>query len=182
MLQHFEHLACENLNEFIYGVSKKPVTLKNGMVIGGGMIYPELNFTMPTMLITKETMPEVLRQYKEIIEGACKRAKELYLQGFVAEVELLPPTTYNPQWGIDIVKTVKEVVNDYEQKYGLKTGIRITPVDIREDLKSPICGTAAIGTPSWRHSRAARKPVRICWPLSPSAARMCMMRRICTVK
>lgn len=61
MLQHFEHLACENLNEFIYGVSKKPVTLKNGMVIGGGMIYPELNFTMPTMLITKETMPEVLR-------------------------------------------------------------------------------------------------------------------------
>jgi methanol--5-hydroxybenzimidazolylcobamide Co-methyltransferase len=137
MLQHYDHLAYENLNEFIYGVSKKPVTLKNGMVIGGGLIYPELNFTMPTMLITKETMPDVLKQYKEIIEGACKRAKELYLPGFVAEIELLPPTTYNPQWGIDIVKTVKEVVNDYEQKSGLKVGIRITPVDIREDLKSP---------------------------------------------
>jgi len=136
-IQKYDRLAYENLNEFVFGQSKKPVTLKNGMVIGGGQIYPELNFTMPTMLITQESMPEVLRQYKEIVEGACKRAVELYSQGFVAEVELLPPTTYHPEWGIDIIKTVKEVLNNYEQKHGLKSAIRLTPVDIREDKKSP---------------------------------------------
>src|SRR5450830_1388225 len=136
-IQKYDRLAYENLNEFVFGQSKKPVTLKNGMVIGGGQIYPELNFTMHTMLITQESMPEVLRQYKEIVEGACKRAVELYSQGFVAEVELLPPTTYHPEWGIDIIKTVKEVLNNYEQKHGLKSAIRLTPVDIREDKKSP---------------------------------------------
>lgn len=132
----YNELAYKNLDEFIYGSSKYPITCKNGLIIGGGQILPELNFTLPQMLITNETMPEVLSQYKSIIEDACKRAKELYSQGFVVEVELLPPTTYNPDWGIEIVKTVREVMFDYEAKHGLKSAMRITPVDIREDRES----------------------------------------------
>lgn len=134
--KQFDKLAYENLNDFIYGSSIYPVKCKNGLVIGGGMIYPELNFTLPPMSITQETMPEVLRQYKSIIEDACKRARELYSPGFVVEVELLPPTTYNPEWGIEIIKTVRDVMYDYEQKYGLKSALRATPVDIREDRES----------------------------------------------
>jgi 2-deoxy-D-gluconate 3-dehydrogenase len=88
------------------------------------------------MLITEETMPEVIRQYREIITGACERAKELYLPSFVAEIELLPPTTYNPQWGIEITKNVREIMWEFEQKHGIKSALRITPVDIREDKKS----------------------------------------------
>lgn len=133
----FDKLAYENVNDFIYGVSEKPVVCKNGLTIGGGTIYPELNFTLPTMLITKDTMPEVIKEYKAIIEDACKRAKELYVPGFVAEIELLPPTTYNPQWGIEITKAVRDIMYDYEVKHGLKSAMRITPVDIREDRKSP---------------------------------------------
>ena len=132
----FHHLAYNSLDEFIYGSSKYPVTCKNGLVIGGGQIMPELNFTLPQMLITSETMPEVLSQYKSMIEDACKRAKELYAPGFVVEIELLPPTTYHPEWGIDITKTVREVMFDYEAKHGLKSVLRITPVDIREDRES----------------------------------------------
>ena len=124
--KQFDKLAYENLNDFIYGSSIYPVKCKNGLVIGGGMIYPELNFTLPPMSITQETMPEVLRQYKSIIEDACKRARELYSPGFVVEVELLPPTTYNPEWGIEIIKTVRDVMYDYEQKYGLKSALRAT--------------------------------------------------------
>jgi methanol--5-hydroxybenzimidazolylcobamide Co-methyltransferase len=89
------------------------------------------------MLINQETMPEVLSQYKGIIEDACKRAKELSVPGFVAEVELLPPTTYNPAWGEQIIRTVREVMSEYEAKHGLKSALRATPVDIREDRKSP---------------------------------------------
>jgi len=133
----YDKLAYENADDFIYGVAKNPVTLKNGMVIGGGAIYPELNFTLPTMLITQETMPEVIKQYRGIIEDACKRAKDLYVPAFVAEIELLPPTTYNPEWGIEITKVVRDIMYDYECKYGLKSALRITPVDIREDKKSP---------------------------------------------
>lgn len=88
----FNKLAYENVNDFIYGTSIKPVICKNGLTIGGGNIYPELNFTLPTMLINKDSMPDVIREYKSIIEDALKRAKELYVPGLVVEVELLPPT------------------------------------------------------------------------------------------
>ncbi|HHV99237.1 MAG TPA: methanol--corrinoid methyltransferase [Clostridiaceae bacterium] len=134
--KYFNELAYKSIDDFVYGSSIYPVKCKNGLVIGGGQIYPELNFTLPTMLITQETMPEVLQQYKSIIEDACKRARELYSQGFVVEIELLPPTTYHPEWGIEIIKTVRNVMFDYEQKYGLKSALRVTPVDIREDRES----------------------------------------------
>lgn len=90
-------MAYKNLDDFIYGSSIHPVQCKNGLVIGGGQVYPELNFTLPPMQITQDTMPEVLKQYKDIIEDACKRAKELFAPGFAVEIELLPqpPTTLN---------------------------------------------------------------------------------------
>jgi len=126
-----------NMDNFVYGSSLKPVVLKNGLSIGGGEILPELNFTLPNMLITKETMPKVLDQYKEIITGALKRAAELDVPGVVAEIELLPQTTYNPKWGVEITKVVRDIMWEFEEKKGLKSGLRLTPVDIREDLKSP---------------------------------------------
>ena len=134
--RNFNELAYKNIDDFIFGSSIHPVKCKNGLVIGGGQVFPELNFTLPPMSITQETMPEVLKQYKSIIEGACQRARELYAPGFAVEVELLPPTTYHPEWGIEIIKTVRDVMYEYEQKYGLKSVLRATPVDIREDRES----------------------------------------------
>ena len=128
----FKELAYKDANEFVYGKAKYPVECKNGMTIGGGKIYPEINFTLPTMIITPETMPEVIKQYKAIIEDICKRAKELHVPGFVAEIELLPPMTFNPGWGIEVTKTVRDIMFEYEAKYGVKSAMRITPNDIRE--------------------------------------------------
>lgn len=126
-----------DLDDFVYGQSKYPVTLKNGLTIGGGLILPELNFTLPNMVISKESMPKVIEQYKGIIDDALKRAVELEVPGVVAEIELLPQATYQPEWGVEITKVVREIMWDYEEKHGLKSGLRLTPVDIREDLKSP---------------------------------------------
>jgi len=135
-VRNFSSLAYNSLNDYIYGVSKYPVKCKNGMVIGGGTVYPEINFTLPPMAVSAETMPEVLFEYKDMIEGVCKRAYELSVPGMVVEIELLPPATYKPVWGVDIVKTVRSVMNEYESKHGLKSVLRITPVDIREDKES----------------------------------------------
>ena len=38
-------------------------------MLGGGLVYPELNFTLPPMLVDAPTMPEVRRQYRQIISG-----------------------------------------------------------------------------------------------------------------
>lgn len=128
----FDQVYYTNLNEFVYGKAGKPVHCKNGMVIGGGTIYPEINFTLPPMQITEETFPKVKEQYREMIEGICAKAHELNVPGLVVEIELLPPCTFNPQWGIEITKIVRDVMAEYEAKYNLKSVLRLTPVDIRE--------------------------------------------------
>ena len=130
--QTFKTLAYSSEKELIYAHSKNPVTLGNGMVIGGGTLYPEINFTLPPMMITKQTMPEAVRNYKEIITGICERARQLYVSGFVAEIEHLPPMTENPGWGAEICKTVVDVVKETQAKYGIKGAVRVTPADIRE--------------------------------------------------
>ena len=120
MAHVFKTIAYTSLEDFVYGKALKPVTLNNGMVIGGGVLYPEINFTLPPMLITKETMPDVIRNYKEITKGICERAKELSVPGFVAEIETLPPMTENPEWGIEVCKTVVDIIKEYDAKAGLK--------------------------------------------------------------
>ena len=130
--QSFTKTAYDSCDDFIYGYAKYPVTLKNGLSIGGGVLYPEVNFTLPTMQIEQETMPEVIRQYREIAEGICERARALHISGFVAEIETLPPMTFNPQWAVETCKTVVDVIKENEAKYGILGAVRITPNDIRE--------------------------------------------------
>ena len=68
---HYKSLAISDPQELTFGLAPKPVTTLSGMVIGGGTVYPELNFTLPTMSIDAGTMPEVRRNYEQIIEGFC---------------------------------------------------------------------------------------------------------------
>jgi len=131
-MKNYTKTAYENLSDFVFGKALHPVKLANGMVIGGGIVYPEINFTLPTMTITKDTMPEVIANYKEIITGVCDRARELHVPGFVAEIETLPPMTENPEWGIEVCKTVVDIIKEHEAKHGIKGAVRITPNDIRE--------------------------------------------------
>jgi methanol--5-hydroxybenzimidazolylcobamide Co-methyltransferase len=128
----FNSTVYQNSDDFIYGRAKYPVPLKNGMSIGGGTVYPEINFTLPPMTIDKDTMGKVIENYREIITGICERAKDLYVPGFVAEIETLPPMTFNPSWGTEVTKTVVDIIKESAEKYGIKGAVRITPNDIRE--------------------------------------------------
>jgi len=130
--RQFNETVYKDLNSFIFGTAEYPVPMANGMVIGGGLVYPEINFTLPPMTIDKDSMPKVLEQYREIITGICDRAVALESPGFVAEIETLPPMTFNPQWGTDVCKIVVDIIKDYAAKKGLKGAVRITPNDIRE--------------------------------------------------
>jgi len=137
-LPDYTSLAITNIDDFIYGKCPQPVVLKNGLVIGGGTVYPELNFTLPDMLIEKSSMPEVLKQYAQMIEGACQRAVELHAPGLVVEFELLPDLTLTPQWGAEVTAIVRETLDKTQSQHGLKVGLRVTPNDIREFAHPPI--------------------------------------------
>src|SRR5512146_2422881 len=137
-MPEYHSLAISQLDDFIYGTCPKPVELSNGLVIGGGMVYPELNFTLPSMVITPETMDEVRVQYTQMITEACKRAVELYAPGLVVEFELLPELTQAPEWGADITHILSETLRETEVKHALKTALRDTPNDMREIARASL--------------------------------------------
>ena len=138
MSKQFTKLAYTSVDDFIYGSCPNPVTTKNGLVIGGGIVYPEVNFTLPPMNINKDTMPEVLRIYKEIIDGVLKKAHELHAPGLVIEFETLPDMTEHPEWGLEIHKVLRSTMFEFEAKYGLKSVMRMTPNDLREMSRPPV--------------------------------------------
>ena len=92
----YKSLAYENTKDFIFGKAKKPVTLNNGLTIGNGTVLPEINFTLSSITVNKKNMPKVKKQYREIVTDIYKRARELKVPNLIVEIELLPPTTYNP--------------------------------------------------------------------------------------
>ena len=107
------------------------------MTIGGGVVYPELNFTLPPMFVDQNTMPEVRAQYQQIITGALHRAVELEAPGLVVEFETLPPMTENPAWGIELTRILLDGMAEAHAKHGLKSVLRITPNDTREMERPP---------------------------------------------
>ena len=108
-----------------------------GLIIGGGTVYPELNFTLPPMSINNDALPEIRNQYSEIVREALTRALELHSQGIVFEFETLIEMTQKPHIGIELVKIMNNICEDFFQRYGLKSEIRLTPNDLREFERPP---------------------------------------------
>jgi methanol--5-hydroxybenzimidazolylcobamide Co-methyltransferase len=134
----YSSLAIPHCDDLIFGKAPHPVKLRNGLTIGGGSVYPELNFTLPAMEITESTMPEVLRQYSEMIDGACRRAGDLHTPGLIVEFELLPPLTLVPEWGAEVTKVLRERLDRLQAEHPVKVGLRVTPNDIREFERPPM--------------------------------------------
>src|ERR1044071_4088472 len=133
----FKTLAIPNPADLIFGTAPRPLTTRHGMTIGDGVVYPELNFTLPPMLVNQATMPEVRNQYRQIITGALVRAVELETPGLVIEFETLPPMTENPSWGIELANILLDAMEIAHTKHGLKSVLRMTPNDTREMDRPP---------------------------------------------
>ena len=137
-MQHYSKLAIPNPSDLIFGQAPHPVRTRSGMVIGGGEVYPELNFTLPPMEINEANWPEIRRQYQEIIGGATLRAAELGTPGLVIEFETLPPMCERPEWGIELANILLDGLKEAEAKHGLKGVLRMTPNDLREMSRPPL--------------------------------------------
>ena len=133
----FQQLAIADPAELRFGVAPKPLTTRRGLTIGGGLVYPEINFTLPPMFVDQTTMPDVRKQYQQIITGALQRAVELEAPGLVVEFETLPPMTENPAWGIELTRILLDSMAAAQAKHGLKSALRITPNDTREMVRPP---------------------------------------------
>ncbi len=128
----YKSLIINNPEELIFGNAPKPVKTRRGLEIGGGQVYAELNFTLPIMSINDNTLKQVYEHYREIAEGALEHAVHLNSKGVVLEFETLLEMTKTPSIGVEIVKIMNDICENYYQKFGLKSEIRLTPNDLRE--------------------------------------------------
>lgn len=131
-------LACDNVDDLVYGVCAHPITTKKGITIGGGTVYPELNYTLPAMSINESTIKDAYQIYREMTDGVLKRSVALHQDAVTIEFETVPDFTAHPEYGIETTKIILDVMAEYEAKYGLKSALRATPNDMREMNRPPI--------------------------------------------
>ncbi|MFC1484234.1 methyltransferase MtaB domain-containing protein [Candidatus Neomarinimicrobiota bacterium] len=130
-------LAIPDSEDLIFGHAPKPIRCGRSVEIGSGQVLPEINFTLPPMNIDENSWGEVRRQYTEMIQGVCQRAVDLQTPGLVVEFELLPPMTLRPEWGAEITELLFRELDGFHEKYGLRSALRVTPVDVREKQRPP---------------------------------------------
>ena len=136
-IRKYSTLAIQSQDRLLYGVSPHPLECGLGLTIGGGLVYPEVNFTLPTMSMDDGTWGEVVAHYEQMAEQILRRAACLRTPGIVLEFELLPPMTERPEWGAEITALLKRHLRSYHDKYHLPCALRVTPTDMRDQQKPP---------------------------------------------
>jgi methanol--5-hydroxybenzimidazolylcobamide Co-methyltransferase len=134
----YDRLLISDTAQFSFGKSPRPVRCGFGLTVGGGKVYPEINFTLPPMSITAETWNAVMTEYREIAEMIPRAAARLRLPGLMVEFELLPPMTEHPAWGAEIVALLHETLRRAHEETGLACALRVTPTDIRDMERPPL--------------------------------------------
>jgi methanol--5-hydroxybenzimidazolylcobamide Co-methyltransferase len=137
-VRQYTALAVSEPNDLLYGVSPHPLDCGLGLTIGGGKVFPEVNFTLPAMNIEEGTWAEVLAHYDEMARQILRRAVSLGVPGIVLEFELLPPMTERPEWGAEITGILKRHIVACHEKHHLACALRVTPTDIRDQQKPPL--------------------------------------------
>ena len=137
-MPRFDALAIANADDLLFGTAPHPLTTRRGMTLGGGTVYPEINFTLPPMTVDAATMPTACEHYRRIIDDVLRRAAELETPGLVVEFETVPPLTEHPDWGMEIVKILLDRMAEASAKAGLRSVLRMTPNDNREFERPPI--------------------------------------------
>lgn len=147
----YKNLTIHDPKKLLFGNAPFLVTCGNDLVIGGGKVFPEINFTLPPIPVDEQNWPEVINQYKNITDSICKRAKSLSLPGMLVEFEQLPPMTINAQWGAEITKLLKSGINQLHEETGMPTALRVTVVDLRDTDHPPLLRTGK----SWEQTKEA---------------------------
>ncbi|MEW6510929.1 MAG: methyltransferase MtaB domain-containing protein [Bacteroidota bacterium] len=137
-MNSYSRLLIDNIQDFSFGVAPRPVKCGFGITIGGGEVYPELNFTLPPMTIAQESWRKVMEEYAEIAAMIKRVVRRLPMPGLVVEFELLPPMTEHPEWGAEVTRLLHETLRAVHDDTGLPCALRVTPTDIRDMERPPL--------------------------------------------
>lgn len=137
MSGYFKAMAIPTPSGLMFGRSPTIVKCGFGLELGKGEVYPELNFTLPTMALDESTWKTVVGHYEEIGAIVQRAAKRMKIPGLMIEYELLPPMTEHPSWGAEITALLHRHLKQAHDDFGLPCALRVTPTDIRDVTRPP---------------------------------------------
>jgi methanol--5-hydroxybenzimidazolylcobamide Co-methyltransferase len=137
MKRVFKELAYTDEKDLVFGRAKHPVTCGYGLTIGGGEVYPEVNYTLPTMNVVGN-LAAVRAEFRTMVREILERCAKLQVPGVVLEFEHTFDLTDNPEWGADVTRDTKEIMREYHETRGLKSALRVTVADIRDKNRPPL--------------------------------------------
>ncbi len=137
-MKQYSQLAISNPDDLRFGYAPHPVSCPRGLRIGSGLVYPEINFTLPPMKIEEGSWPAVERHYRDMLESILRRTRALDIPGLVMEYELLPPMTDRPQWGADITALLRNGLDTFSESTKIPTALRVTVTDLRDGDRPPL--------------------------------------------
>jgi methanol--5-hydroxybenzimidazolylcobamide Co-methyltransferase len=141
--------AVSDPRDLVFGHALKPVNCGFDLTIGAGLVFPEVNFTLPVLDVTDASWGRVREHYDEMARNILKRCVALQVPGVVLEFELLPAMTENPEWGAELTELLHNHLHEAHERSGLKCALRVTPTDIRDQGKPPLLRTG----PAWEKLR-----------------------------
>lgn len=136
-MKRFAQPAIDNPQDLLFGQCLHPVTTRRGLTIGDGMVYPEVNFTLPSIDVTAENMPAIREHYEQMSSSVVQRAIALDAPGLVIEFETVPPMTEHPEWGLELAQIILKHLDAAHAEHDLPCGLRMTPNDNREFTRPP---------------------------------------------
>jgi methanol--5-hydroxybenzimidazolylcobamide Co-methyltransferase len=137
-MQLTDSMAYASPEQMMFGFSKKPVTTRRGLVIGGGAVIPEVvPHPRPG---SEKTTRSLLREFERANDEVLERCVSIGAPCVVLENEHVFQMTDDPKWGMEIAALATRQIEEYEAQYGLKAAYRSTIADIRKpdmvDLRS----------------------------------------------
>lgn len=132
-MKRFTQMKYKDPDELVFGHAKYPVSLGNDMEIGAGYVVPEINVAPGEG--TEESKEKMVSESRNIARSASNRAVNIGLPAFVLEQEHISQQTNNPDWTAECTQAQVEVLDKYYDEYGIKTALRATPADIRDEEK-----------------------------------------------
>lgn len=127
----YTSMAYSSADEMIFGTAKKPVSIGIGPVeLGKKYVYPQIvPHPRPGSEATKE---KILREYQRMTDDALGRCVALGFPGLVIEFEHIYQMTSQPEWAAAIFSQAKGQMQEYYDKYGLKSALVSTVADLRK--------------------------------------------------
>lgn len=117
--------------KLLFGTASNPVTTAGGVIIGCGVVLPEVNLGPPVKPVTPETIDQIRQHYRDTLRSVLQRAVLLSQEALVLHFEQTPEFTAHPDWSARVISDIREILEEYRSEHGLRSALRVTLADIR---------------------------------------------------